>query len=88
MDDTSLKKPINKNFFVFHPILMKLTEVVVVLHCYTWAVLHKFHQNGMKNKKVLLLIAYLMDTTDQLSCITMLQDFVVSKTSGQTHTII
>ena len=29
MDDTSVKWTINKAFFIFHPILMKLGEVVV-----------------------------------------------------------
>ena len=42
---------INKTFFVFHPILMKLDEIVVHMDNYNFT---NFHQNWMKNKKVLL----------------------------------
>ena len=46
------KRAIKKNFFVFHLILMKLGEVVVIHVYYNFT---KFHQNRMKNKKVLLI---------------------------------
>ena len=46
------KRPINKTFFVFHPILIKLGEVVVIHVYYNFT---KFHQNRMKTKKVLLI---------------------------------
>ena len=46
------KWAINKTFFVFHLILMKLGEVVVTHVYYNFT---KFHQNQMKNKKVLLI---------------------------------
>ena len=42
------KRAINKTFFVFHLILMKLGEVVVIHVYYNFT---KFHQNRMKNKK-------------------------------------
>ena len=41
----------NKTFFVFHPILMKLGEIVVHMDNYNFT---KFPQNHVKNKKVLL----------------------------------
>ena len=41
-----------KIFFVFHPILIKLGEIVAHLGNYNFT---KFHQNQMKNKKVLLI---------------------------------
>ena len=41
------KWAINKTFFVFHMILMKLGEVVVIHVYYNFT---KFHQNQMKNK--------------------------------------
>ena len=43
------------NFFVFHLILMKLGEVVVIHVYYNFT---KFHQNRMKNKKVLLIARF------------------------------
>ena len=43
---------INKTFLFFHLILMKLGEVVVHIGYYNYT---KFHQNRMKNKKVLLI---------------------------------
>ena len=46
------KRTINKTFLFFHPILMKLGEVVVIHVYYNFT---KFHQNQMKNKKVLLI---------------------------------
>ena len=46
-----------KPFFVFHPILKKLGEVVVHMGNYNFT---EFYQNWMKDKKVLL-IAHLMD---------------------------
>ena len=49
------RSEINNNkklFFVFHLILMKLGEVVVIHVYYNFT---KFHQNRMKNKKVLLI---------------------------------
>ena len=42
----------NQNFFVFHPILMKLGEVVVHMGTTTKP---SFYQNQMKNKKVLII---------------------------------
>ena len=42
------KWAINNTFFVFHPILMKLGEIVVHMDNYNFT---KFHQNQMKNKK-------------------------------------
>ena len=45
----------NENFFVFHPILMKLGEVVVGIHVYYNNNFTKFHQNRMKNKNVLII---------------------------------
>ena len=42
------KWAINKKKFVFHLILMKLNEVVVIHVCYNFT---KFNQNQMKNKK-------------------------------------
>ena len=39
-------------FFVFHPILMELGEIVVHIGFYNFT---KFHQNQMKNKKVLFI---------------------------------
>ena len=45
------KWDIKKNFFVFHLILMKLGEIVIHMDDYNFT---KFHQNQMKNKKVLL----------------------------------
>ena len=44
------KQAIN-NFFVFHPILMKLGEIVVHMDNYNFT---KLYQNQTKNKKVLL----------------------------------
>ena len=49
------KRAINKTFFVFHLILMKLGEVVVIHVHYNFT---KFHQNRMKNKKVLLIARF------------------------------
>ena len=49
------KWAINKTFFLFHPILMKLGEVVVTHMYYNFT---KFHQNRMKNKKVLLIARF------------------------------
>ena len=46
------KWAITKTFFVFHPILMKLNEVVVPIVYYNFT---KFHQNQMKNKKVFII---------------------------------
>ena len=46
------KRTINKTFFIFHLILMKLSEVVVT-HVYYNST--KFPQNRMTNKKVLLI---------------------------------
>ena len=43
------------NFFVFHPILMKLDEIVLHMGNYHFT---KFHQNQMKNKKVLLIACF------------------------------
>ena len=43
-----LKNRLLKNFFVFHLILMKLGEVVVI-HVYILQ-FHKVHQNQMKTK--------------------------------------
>ena len=48
------KCAINKTF-VFHLILMKLGEVVIIHVYYNFT---KFHQNRMKNKKKVLLIAH------------------------------
>ena len=48
MDDTSIKCAINKTLFVFHPILMKLAEVVVHMGTTT-------SPSQMKNKKVLII---------------------------------
>ena len=49
------KNGLLKNFFfVFHPILMKLGEIVEHMDNYNFT---KFHQNQMKNKKVLLILA-------------------------------
>ena len=45
------KWAINKTFF-FHPILMKLGEIVVHIGYYNFT---KFHQNQTKTKKVLLI---------------------------------
>ena len=45
------KVAINKTFFVFHPILIKLGEVVVHNGYYNFT---KLHQNQMKNKKSLI----------------------------------
>ena len=45
MDDTSVKWAINKPFFVFHLIWMKLGDEVVVIHVYYNFT--KIHQNGM-----------------------------------------
>ena len=45
----------NKNFFVFHLILMKLCEVAVHIGKYNFT---KFHQNQIKNKKVLLIARF------------------------------
>ena len=59
MDVTSVKWAINKTFFVFHPILMKLGEIVVPCVYYNFT---KFHQNQMKNIKGLSL-AHLMDVS-------------------------
>ena len=42
------KWAINKTFFVFHPILMKLGEIVAHMDNYNFT---KFHQNQIKNKK-------------------------------------
>ena len=52
-DDTFVKRSIIKTFFVFHPILMKLGEVVVHVHVYYNFT--KFHKNRMKNKKVFII---------------------------------
>ena len=49
------KVAINKTFFVFHSILMKPGEVVVIHVYYNFT---KFHQNQMKNKKVLLIACF------------------------------
>ena len=49
------KQAINKTFFVFHPILMQLGETVVHMGNYNFT---KFHQNQMKNKKVLLIARF------------------------------
>ena len=46
------KRAIYKTFFVFHQILMQLLEIVVHMDNYNFT---KFHQNQMKNKKVLLM---------------------------------
>ena len=54
MDDTSVKWAINKTFFVFHPILMKLGEVVVHMGTTTSPSFIKI-QNRMKNKKVFII---------------------------------
>ena len=56
-DDTSVKWDINKTFLFFIR-FMKLGEVVVPVF-YNFS---KFHQNQMKNEKVLL-IAHLMDVS-------------------------
>ena len=52
MDNTSVKQSIIKTFFVFHPILMKLGEVVVRMG---WVL--QFHQVSSKSdeKKVLII---------------------------------
>ena len=42
------KQAINKTFFVFHPILMKLGEIVLHMGNYKST---KFHQYQMENKK-------------------------------------
>ena len=55
MDDSSIKRAINKKNFVFHLMLMKLGEVVVIHVYYNFT---KFHQNRMKNKKVLLIARF------------------------------
>ena len=52
MDDTSVKWSIVKTFFVFHPILMKLGEVVVHMGTTT---LPSFIKIGRKTKKVLII---------------------------------
>ena len=44
-----------KLFFVFHPILMKVGEIVVHMDNFNFT---KFHQNKMKNKKVLLIARF------------------------------
>ena len=44
-----------KLFFIFHLILMKLGEIVVHMDNYNFT---KFHQNQMKNKKVLLIARF------------------------------
>ena len=49
------KRAINKSFFVFRLILMKIGEVVVIHVYYNFT---KFHQNRMKNKKVLLIARF------------------------------
>ena len=49
------KRAIKKTFFVFHLILMKLGEIVVHMNNYNFT---KFHQNQMKNKKVLLIARF------------------------------
>ena len=49
------KQAINKTFFIFHPILMKLGEIVVHMDYYNFT---KFQQNQMKNKKVLLIARF------------------------------
>ena len=49
------KWAINKTFFVFLLILMKLGEVVVIHVYYNFT---KFKQNRMKNKKVLLIACF------------------------------
>ena len=49
------KRAINKTFLFFHPILMKLGEIVVHMDNYNFT---KFHQNQMKNKKVLLIARF------------------------------
>ena len=49
------KRAINKTFFVFHLILMKLGEVVDTHVYYNFI---KFQQNWMKNKKVLLIARF------------------------------
>ena len=49
------KQVINKTFFVFHPILTKLGEIVEHMDNYNFI---KFHQNQMKNKKVLLIARF------------------------------
>ena len=54
-DDTSVKRAFEKNFFVFHPILMKLGEIVVHIDKYNFT---KFHQNQIENKKVLLIARF------------------------------
>ena len=60
MDDTSVKWAINKTF-VFHLILITLGEVAVHKR-QGYNNFKQFHQNWMKNKKVLL-IARLTDTS-------------------------
>ena len=42
------KRAINKTFLFFHPILIKLGEIVERMSKYNFT---KFHQNQMKNKK-------------------------------------
>ena len=49
------KWAINKTFFVFHPILMKLGEIVVHMYLMDNYNFTKFDQNRMKNKKDLLI---------------------------------
>ena len=49
------KRAINKTFFVFHLILIKLGEVVVTHVYYNFT---KFHQIRMKNKKVFLIARF------------------------------
>ena len=48
------KRAINKTFFVFQLIMMKLGEVVVIHVCIVFVYYNftKFHQNQMKNEKV------------------------------------
>ena len=49
------KQAINKTFLFFHLILIYLGEVVVIHVDYNFT---KFHQNWMKNKKVLLIARF------------------------------
>ena len=49
------KRAIDKTFLVFYLILMKLGEIVVHMGNYNFT---KFHQNQMKNKKVLLIARF------------------------------
>ena len=62
MDDSFVKWAIDKNIFVFHPILMKLGEVVdLCVHCTCTITSPSLSKSDEKQKKKVLLIDNLTD---------------------------